>query len=227
MRKNVFFVLPILALAGWYYFRNWMLFGDPFMANWGGMPGSGHTWWQQPGFRTRDYYVGFGAALTHPFLSGFESIWDSVYSTWWGDGFIAGRVNPSDRHPIWNYDFMAMAYWVSLPATALTVFGGGLAVGRALREGDRNRRIALSFLATTVWAVVFGFLYLSLQVPFYSQAKASYGLLLAAPLALFFALGAERCDGALSRPGNGWLALRGAFYGWFTLWLGVLLLTFA
>ena len=221
------FSLPILALAGWYYVRNWMVFGDLFMANWGGMPGSGHTWWQQPGFRTLDYYTGFGASLTQPFLSGFESIWDSVYSTLWGDGFVAGRVSPSDRHPIWNYDFMAMAYWVSLPATALMLLGGVLAVDGALHDVDRNRRVALSFLTTTVWAVVFGFLYLSLLVPFYSQAKASYGLVLAPPLAIFFALGAERCDDALARPGKVWLALRGAFYGWLGLWLGVLLLSYA
>ena len=220
--------LPILLIAGWYYVRNWMEFGEPFMANWGGMPGAGNTWWQQPGFRTLDYYLSFGASLRHPFLAGFESIWDSVYSTWWGDGFVAGRVHPSDRHPYWNYDFMAMAYWVSLPATALILLGGGVAVQRAFRDLDAHRRVAYSFLTTTTWAVVFGFLYLSLSVPFYSQAKASYGLLLAAPLALFFALGAERCDDTLAAcPGRYGVALRAAFYGWFALWLGVLLLSFA
>jgi hypothetical protein len=81
-----------IAFAGWFYVRNWMVYGDPLMANWGNMPGPTLAWWQQPGFHTLSYFTTFGESLVHPYLSAFHSFWDSVYSTLWGDGGIAGRV---------------------------------------------------------------------------------------------------------------------------------------
>lgn len=213
------------AVAGWFYARNLLLFGDPFMANWGNLPGPDQKWWQQPGFHTWGYFASFGEVLVRPYLSGFHSFGDGVYSTLWGDGAIAGRVFPSDRHPFWSYGFMTLGYWVALPATALLAVGGAVGVRRALRGPDARRRIALSFVATTAYASLFTLLYMTLRLPFWSQAKATYALVAAAPAAVFFALGTAACDRALAARGR--TALRALLYGWLAVFAGVLYLGFA
>ncbi len=210
-----------LALAGWFYARNWWVFGDPLAANWGDLPG--RPWWQQPGFHTAAYYSGFGEALVHPYLSGFHSFWDSVYSTFWGDGFVAGRARASDRHDFWSYDFMSMGYWAALPATALLALGGLEAVRTAWRDPSPARRATFGLLCGSVWLVGLGFFYLTLRVPFFAQAKATYALVVLAPLAVFFALGAARADTVLAR----WTPARAAFWGWLSVLAGVLFLGFA
>lgn len=217
----------VAALAGWYYARNWLVLGAPVVANWA-LPGEGQSWWQWPGFRTPGYYLGFGESLVRPLLSGFHSLGDSVYSTLWGDGYIAGRVNPADRHDVWNYDAMAAGYWLALPTTALLVWGLAGFVVSALRDPDPGRRAVFGVYATTVWAVTLGFFYLSLQVAFYSQMKASYGLLLIGPLAIAFARAAAGWDAALAaRDGPGWLALRALVHGWMGSFFGALFLAYA
>ena len=84
----------VAALGGWFYLRNWLHFGRPFVGNWD-LPGR-LGWWEQPGFHTADYYLRFGESMRHPFFAGYQSFWDGVYSTLWGDGLVAGmiRVRP-------------------------------------------------------------------------------------------------------------------------------------
>jgi len=86
MLREVFLRLGLLSaviavISGWYYGRNISHFGRPFMINWK-LPGQ--QWWQDPGFHTIKYYLGFGEALHHPYFSSFHSFWDSIYSTFWG-----------------------------------------------------------------------------------------------------------------------------------------------
>ncbi|MEE9606359.1 MAG: hypothetical protein V3U03_01365 [Myxococcota bacterium] len=218
------FALVFLAVAGWFYARNWIHFGQPVVGNWN-LPGAGLTWWQQPGFHTSAYYTGFGEALRHPYLAGFHSFWDGIYSTLWGDGGIAGRALPADRHGFWNYDFMSIGYLLALPATALLLFGALRCVAIGLGDADARRRAAFSFLTATSYAVGFAILYMTVRLPFFAQAKAFYGLLLAGPLAVFFAAGAARLDGALAA--RGWLAARSAFYAWLFLFAVVLFASYA
>ncbi len=215
-------LLPFAAVAGWFYARNWWLFGNPLIANWD-LPGPGQVWWQQPGFHTPAYYTRFGEALVHPYLSGFHSFWDSVYSTFWGDGFVGGRARATDRHGLWSYDFMSAGYWVALPATALLGLGGVECLRAALRNPERRRRLAFGLLLGSTWTVALGFLYLTLRLPFFAQAKATYTLILLGPLAVFFALGAGRIDAALA----GRTSLRAVFWGWLGLFVGTLHLGFA
>ena len=139
-----------------------------------------------------------GSRLRHPYLAGFHSFWDGLYSTFWGDGGIAGRVYPADRHGLWSYDFMSAGYLLAIPATLLLLLGALRALGMALRDPDHRRRIAFSFLLTASWAVFFSLGFLTLRLPFFAQAKASYALCLITPLSLFFALGADRLDAALA-----------------------------
>jgi hypothetical protein len=95
----------------------------------------------------------------------------------------------------------------------------------ALRDGDPRRRAAFSLLATLAYAVLFGLLYLSLRLPYFAQAKATYGLVVMPPLALFFADGLARCDEWLAE--RGWLPLRALLYGWLGLFVATCFLSFA
>jgi len=216
--------VPPLVLAGWFYARNVVLFGDPLIANWGDMPGPTLKWWQQPGFHTAAFYLHFGESLTHPYLSAFRSFWDSLYSTLWGDGGIAGRVLPAQRHGFWNYGLMSATYLVAVPATIFAVAGAFRCVAGALRDPDPRRRAAFSFLVTFAYAVLFGLLYMSLRLPYFAQAKATYGLVVMPPLTLFFADGLAACDAALARRGH--VAARAVLYGWLGLFAGACFFAF-
>ncbi len=214
--------LPVVAIAGWFYLRNWLRFGDPLVANWR-LPGAGQTWWQQPGFHTLAYFTRFGEALVHPYMAGLRSFWDSGYSTFWGDGYIAGRVFPADRHGLWNYDFMSIGYWMALPATLLLLAGALRGAQLALRDPEPGRRAAFGLCAAAAWGLGLAYLYLTLALAFFTQAKATYLLALLTPLALWFALGFRWLDSALApRPG-----LRAALHGWLAAFAGVLYLGFA
>jgi hypothetical protein len=222
--------LPALAagvaagVAGWYYARNWWVFGTPFAGNWGDLA-PGMSWWQQPGFHTPAWYLRFGESLAHPYLAGFRSFWDGVYSTFWGDGGIGGRVNPAQRHGFWHYEFVSAAFLLGMVATALCASGAGIALRRAFRDEEARMRAALSFLLTCCYAVGFSLLALTASLPYFAQAKASYALCLVGPLALFFADAAARLDTALAARGA--TATRAAFSGLLAALLGGFFLGYA
>lgn len=213
-----------LAVAGWFYLRTWLEFGVPVMGNWA-LPGEGQVWWQQPGFHTPAYFLGFGEALVHPYLAGFHSFWDSVYSTFWGDGFIGGRGDPTQRHELWSYGFMSAGYWLAVPATVLMLGGAVRLATQMLGGGPPRQRLALGFLATSCWAVMLTFTALTLDLPYFAQAKAAYLLMLAGPLSLVFALGVREADAWLD--GRGWTPARALLHGWLGTFAVTLLLSFA
>ncbi|MBW2400829.1 MAG: hypothetical protein JRG80_16400 [Deltaproteobacteria bacterium] len=219
------FALPPLLLAGWFYLRNALLFGDPLIANWGHLPGETQKWWQQPGFHTAAFYLNFGDSFSQPYLSAFHSYWDSLYSTLWGDGGIAGRVNPTQRHGFWNYDFMSTAYLIAIPASGFALAGALRCVMRALSDDDPGRRAAFSLVTTLTYAVLFGLTYMSLRLPYFAQAKASYGLVVMPVLSLFFADGFAWLDEALAR--RGLYLPRAVAFGWFAVFVVVCFLAFA
>ena len=203
----------------------WMFFGDPLIANWGDMPGPTLKWWQQPGFHTAAFYLNFGETFSYPYLSAFTSFWDSLYSTLWGDGGIAGRVNPTQRHAFWNYQFMSATYLVAIPASLFAAAGALRCVGRALCDPDPHRRAAFSFIVTLSYAIVFGLLYMSLRLPYFAQAKATYGLVIMPALTLFFADGLGWLDDGLRR--RGWDFARAIVAGWFTAFAVACFFSFA
>jgi hypothetical protein len=156
-------------------------------------------------------------------MAGFRSFWDSSYSTFWGDGYIGGRVFPADRHGIWSYDFMSIGYWLALPATLLLVAGALRGARLALRDPDPGRRAAFGLCAAAAWGLGLAYLYLTLRLAFFAQAKATYLLALLTPLSVWFALGFRGLDAALA--GRPWL--RTALHGWLAAFAGVLYLGFA
>jgi hypothetical protein len=224
-RLLALFALPPLLLAGWFYLRNALAFGDPLIANWGHLPGETQKWWQQPGFHTAAFYLNFGESFSHPYLSAFHSYWDSLYTTLWGDGGIAGRVDPRQRHDFWNYDYMSAGYLIAIPASAFVFAGALRCVARALSDHDPGRRAAFSLIATLAYAVLFGLTYMSLRLPYFAQAKASYGLVVMPLLALFFADGFGWLDDALARRGR--VGLRALSFGWLAVFAAACFLAYA
>jgi hypothetical protein len=219
--------LPVAAaalVAGWFYLRSWVLLGDPLIGNWS-LPGEAQRWWQQPGFHTPAWYAGFGEALARPYLAGFHSFWDALYSTFWGDGFIAGRSDPAHRHGFWSYDHMSAGYLAALPATGLLAAGALRALRLAVGHADPRVRAAHQWLLASAWSVLVAFLYLTLRLPFFAQAKAAYLLAIAPVLAAWFALGAAGLDRWLAA--RGLLAARVLLWGWACLCAGTLFLGFA
>ncbi len=212
----------VALVGGGFYLRTWLEHGTPLLGNWE-LPGADQQWWQQPGFHTPAYYLGFGEALRHPYLAGFASFWDALYSTGWGDGYIAGGTDPWRRHAFWSWDFMTAGYALALPATAALLLGFGVWARRVWRESGSEESLAGAFLLTVSWGVGLAFATLTFRLAFFAQAKAAYGLMLTAPFALAFAAGALAVDRALS----GVPALRALWAGGMVATAAVLALGFA
>ncbi|MBW1686778.1 MAG: glycosyltransferase family 39 protein [Deltaproteobacteria bacterium] len=214
----------VLALAGWFYIRNVIHFGQAFPLN-VDLPGQTQQWWSQPGYYTPAFFLRFGAVLAHPYLAGFHAAWDSFYSTLWGDGQLAGQIVARARHPYWDYELMAAGYWLALPATAFLALGAARSLRLAFRDPDAGHRAAHSFLLTLAYTLLLSVLYMTLRQPDYGQAKAFYALAAIAPLSVFFALGCGAADAWLEARGASWA--RALLYGWLGTFSTVLLLSYA
>jgi hypothetical protein len=214
-------LLVVAAISGWYYVRNTIHFGRPFIINWN-LPG--HQWWQDPGFHTIQYYLGFGETLRHPYFSCFHSFWDSIYSTFWGDGMIGGKAFLEGRPDAWNYDYMSSVYLLALPAVGVFVIGLYRGVQIALRDKERNSRLIMMFLILIIYSIGFFILFSTLKVPIYSQAKGFYGLSAIGPISVIFALGLAAIHNWLSSARL--MVGRAIFYGWFGTLIAVIYLSF-
>jgi len=218
----------VIAPCGWWYGRNMAEFGRPLVGNWN-LPEGGITWWQHPGFHTTAYYTGFGASLERPLFSGFEGFLDSVYSTFWLDAYLGGRATVTFHRAAFDYDLASAIPLLALPATAALVLGGVRAIARAFGAAGRTgrERAAWSFLLVTLWTVGLAMVAVTLELPYFAQARAPYGLLALPVLALLFAVAFAPRGGASPErrlPGGtvgscllaGWLA---ALFGasWLTL----------
>lgn len=217
-------VLPALAIAGWFYVRNVMVFGQPLMGNWH-FTDAGQVWWSHPGFHTPAYYLSFGTSLTQPFLASFTSFWDGLYSTLWGDGLLAGLGGIRARHEFWNYSFMAAGYLLAVPATVLGVLGFVRSLGFALNDFDLRRRAVFAMLAVLTLLSFFAMFWLTLSLPYFGQAKAFYALLLTPVLALYIGLGYRVFEEGLARFGG--MPARALLYGWLAAFLGCVYLSFS
>jgi hypothetical protein len=211
-----------ILIGGWVYVRNWIHFGDPLIWNLdvpGGLP-----WWQPPGFRTLDYYLGFGESLRHPFYSLFHSFWDAHYSSIWGEGAPPSIYHLAERHPHWNYEAMSLGYLLALPATALCGVGVVQVTWRAFRGEDLRRRSFFTLVAALIFALFFSVVSISMRFPFWGAQRTSYALAALVPTAICAGVGAASVDR--------WLAirelrlLRALFYGWFGVFVTILAASF-
>jgi hypothetical protein len=213
----------VVTLAGWFYVRNLLHFGQLFPLN-VDLPGQANQWWSQPGYYTPDFFLRFGSVLSHPFLAGFHTAWDSFYSTLWGDGQLAGQMVARARHPHWDYEWMAVGYWLAVPATALLALGAGRGLWLAFRHPDPGHRAVHSFLLTLAYALFLSVLFMTLRQQDYGQAKAFYALASIAPLSVFFALGCGAVDAWLEARRAGWA--RVLFGAWLATFAAVLWLSY-
>jgi hypothetical protein len=91
---------------------------------------------------------------------------------------------------------MAIGYWLAVPLSALIVLGL-IAWGRdLLREPDARRRGALAVPLVYLAAMGFALVYATFSLPFFGQARATYGLSATPILALGFARGIGLLDTA-------------------------------
>ncbi|MFA6317363.1 MAG: glycosyltransferase family 39 protein, partial [Elusimicrobiota bacterium] len=105
-----------LAVCGWFYLRNFLLLGRPFVGGWEAVGATG--WWQEPGYRVWGQYLSFGPSLTRPVFAGMAGAWDSLHSTLWLDGFLGGNA----RHPPpWNMAPMLMGSLLGLIPAGLVL----------------------------------------------------------------------------------------------------------
>jgi 4-amino-4-deoxy-L-arabinose transferase-like glycosyltransferase len=168
------FALASGLVAGWYFLRNWIELGVPYVGAWDPSLVVGperDLGWQYPGHRIPEDLLHFGTSLVRPIYASLWGFWDGFYSTLWLDGFLSGVVMKIAAPP-WNYGFMLPMALLSLPLGVALALG----VARTLTPPyDAVRVFAAGSLAIYVAAM----LYLFMRVPTYSNVKASYTLGLA------------------------------------------------
>ena len=201
----------VLVLSGWFYLRNWMVFGDPFVSNLTAF--QDWAYWIPPGFHTPAWFMGFGESLSYPFFASFHSFADGFYSSFWGDGYASGSAAVKYPNPWWDYDSMVAIYPLALPATGILAFGFARGAVLSLRGEDVGRRLALS----TLWLVAFGMSFMlvlaTLRIPFNAMPKAFYTLPALVPVAVAFAFGVEGLGRIGSEAGRRWMRSALAGYG--------------
>lgn len=169
-------------VAGWFYFRNWLIFGMFFVGGWD--PVTGLIWWQDPGYRTPRQLVSFGQSLWQPIHAGFFSIWDGFFATLWLDGNLSSMSSWETRPP-WRENLLLSAPWPALLLTAAIVAG----CLRSVWSRETALRRSLQLASGTLLLYLAAFVLLCLEMPAFSQAKASYTLGLAPVYALLCAAG--------------------------------------
>jgi hypothetical protein len=157
------------VIAGWYYIRNWLVLGQPFVGGWD--PIRGISWWQDPGYRVPQDLLSFGEALLFPIHSSLLGFWDGLYSTFWLDGYISAIAHNPSAAP-WNYDFMLSMALLSIPMT-VALFVGILAAFRAPYSEPQQVKL---FAVCCVGLYLVALIYLFITVPHYSAVKGTYTL---------------------------------------------------
>ncbi|MBL9123244.1 MAG: hypothetical protein JNG90_06395 [Planctomycetaceae bacterium] len=173
----------VIAIAGWYYARNWWHLGTPFVGGW--EAATGKVWWQDPSYRTWSQLASFGPALDRPVYSGVWSLWDALYSTMWLDGYTSGLVGQPQFIP-WQLDWMAIGAWLGLVPLGLLI--GGAVFG--WRAAPPAARPAVVFCLAAIAIYLAAVTDLFLRLPIYSTAKATYTLGILPCYALVAAAGA-------------------------------------
>ena len=155
------------AIAGWYYVRNLVHLGRPFVGGWDlqrGLP-----WWQDPGYRVAGDFLTFGASLARPVAASLVGFWDGLYATFWSDSLLSSATLASAAPP-WNHGAMAAGVLLALAPSVAMVIGGGLALRAVWRESDAVALITLATVA--VYGVAL--LHHALTLPYYCAIKAFY-----------------------------------------------------
>jgi hypothetical protein len=201
------FALVSFAVAGWYFVRNWLLLGSPYVGGWDPSRGQ-QAWNQDPGYRVHAYLYEFGGALSYPVYAAFSGLWDGIHSTFWLDGFLGSSIF-LETSPPWHYPAMTACALLALPL-ALAGALGGLRALRIPRDASQEM-LLFAAAAVALYVAAIGALYL--RLPVYSTVKASYTLGLAPCYGVLIARG---FDSLPRHP-----LLRAGLAGWLAAWLAV------
>jgi hypothetical protein len=156
------------VVSGWYYVRNYFRFGKLLVGGWD--PSRGLIWWQDPGYRTPWQMVSFGRSLLQPIRAAVYSMADGYFASLWLDCNLSGM--DTDQWAPWNMSLMVAAPWPALLLSAAIV--AGMLRGVWCRDADLRRSLQLAGGSLLLFLAAFVMLWL--EVPAYSQAKASYTL---------------------------------------------------
>jgi hypothetical protein len=183
----------IILVSSWYYIRNWILLGKPFVGGWD--PEIGIAWWQDPGYRSVQQFTRFGTALFYPIYGASAGFWDALYSTLWVDEGLGGNLHYISR-PHWNYSFMLSLPLLSIIPTAAIVTG--ITTSIIKHKGQFNLYMIYAF--SCVFIYFFAIFIFFLQVPIHSAGKSVYAMGLIPCFAILCAKGIELLTpGTLSR----------------------------
>jgi tetratricopeptide (TPR) repeat protein len=171
-------------VCGWYYIRNRLKIGGWALPKSDFNAVTDTSWWQDPGFRTADYYWHFGQSLIAPLFSGLHSFADGIYATVWGDGLISGEAKLMYRPP-WNYDLMHAGYWLALGLTLLAIIG--LLTYR--RKNFQPPDPLGVLLVGIFFAYAIALLLLTLRAPWLAEVKALYAFPALLPFAVLTTAG--------------------------------------
>jgi hypothetical protein len=170
-----------LIIAGWYYMRNYIEFGDPFVRilDYTGLL----PWWQDPSYRTWSQILSFGHSFVYPLYSGVASFGDTVYSTLWLDGFNSGII---DFMP-WNENFLIAGQLLALLPSIFIL----TSVLLLLRNNDVIQRNAIIFSMGALLLFLTAMFDRFLNCSFYSVARSIHTSGLLPCYAILVAAGAE------------------------------------
>ncbi len=199
------------AVSGWYYLRNWIELGRPFVGNWETV--AGPAWWQDPGYRMAGDLFRFGHALLHPVYASGYGFWDGLYASLWLDASL-GSATARPSGPFWQPELLPAMALLAIPMSLLILWG----VARSFGTGERPAHRGLRFLLACGLLYLGAMIALSIEVPAYAAAKATYALALAPVLGALAAYGAEPLAG------KSWGGALLSFY--LFLWAGVVYCTY-
>jgi hypothetical protein len=195
---TVFSIATIVS--AWFYIRNWIELGSPFVFS-----SRGIVWWQEPGYRVPRHFYGFGQSLVYPVYSGVCGLWDALYSTMWLDGWLSS-ICVYELRPPWNYSAMICGAWLAV----LPALGMALGIGSALWCPRRVAVAGLRFATACILIYVLAVTLRYLELPIFSTAKATY------------TAGLIPCYAAVGAIGLGYLMRgpisRAAISGWIACW---------
>lgn len=191
LRALAVFLLVVVLLSGWFYFRNYKEFDDPFVGNWDKT--SGFNFEQAPGYRTLGFYTRFGSVMIDgPERSLNSSFWDGNYASMWMDPFENFIKLSSERVKLQGRLILYLAF---LPSLAILV-GFFLSIKSAILNPRDNPDLPLVLLSL-LW--LFSGISFTLEVPFYSTVKAFFFISLLPALAVFAAKGFQAMTAALGK----------------------------
>lgn len=174
--KAGIFLLTVFLVAGWFYVRQYILFGNPLiLAN----DPKLFPYWQYPGYRDLHFYTNLeGIMPLNVFGAEGESFWGGTYNSLWVD-------THNSFLPVMEFSKAgAVIIYLGLLPTFAVVGGFFLAL--------KKKRLDYLLLVVYSLFLFFSYFYYTFKLPFGSSIKAFYFLSTVLPLAVFFGLGARK-----------------------------------